>query len=145
MYGRPDVHACACVCMCVCMDGRELAVTRAHTHTHTHTCTRRFRVKERYLEEFGGCYKFKQGMASEVVITETVEREGSPISYKTKEEFLYALKILINNVVAVVVYSIAVFRCSGVDESVCIVAVTLEFGVAVAIVVRGIFTGQFDT
>jgi len=58
-----------------------------------------FRVKERYLEEFGGCYKFRQGMASEVVITETVEREGSPISYKTKEEFLYALKILINNVV----------------------------------------------
>ena len=92
-------RACVRMRLYVCVDGWEGARSHARAHRHTHTFTRRFRVKERYLEEFGGCYKFKQGMASEVVITETVEREGSPISYKTKEEFLYALKILINNVV----------------------------------------------
>jgi len=60
------------------------------------------RIKERYLDDVGGGnYKFKAGLNSEVELTAIVEREGSCIGYKNKDELLYGLKMLVNNVVLI--------------------------------------------
>jgi hypothetical protein len=48
-----------------------------------------------------GNYKFKDGLNSEVELTKIVEREGSCIGYKNKDELLFGLKMLVNNVILI--------------------------------------------
>ena len=47
----------------------------------------------------GDTYRFKSGYNSEVEVTAIVEREGSCIGYKSKEDLIYGLRTLVNNVV----------------------------------------------
>ena len=56
----------------------------------------------RFLEDVGGnTFKFKAGLNSEVELTKIVEREGSCIGYKSKEDLIYGLRTLVNNVVLI--------------------------------------------
>jgi hypothetical protein len=58
------------------------------------------RIVERYMDHIGGgTFRFKAGYNSEVELTKIVEREGSCIGYKSKEELLYGLRTFVNNVV----------------------------------------------
>ena len=49
----------------------------------------------------GNTFKFKSGLKSEVELTNIVEREGSCIGYKSKEELIHGLRVLVNNVVLI--------------------------------------------
>jgi len=86
--------------------GMEHQIDRlCNPHVKKHLMERFFghdwmRVKNRFFDDDGyETFKFKQGLCSEVEIEKIVEREGSCVGYKSKEEMIYNLKLLINNVV----------------------------------------------
>lgn len=57
------------------------------------------RVKDRFMDESYGRFRFKQGLCSEVEIERIVNAEGSCLGYRTNEQLIASLNTLVNNVV----------------------------------------------